>query len=178
MADGTLRQGEVARLLMQHRAALYGYIYACIRNHADAEDILQNVCVAVTESIAQLENEGGVLPWAREIARRRVLAHRRMGRREQPCDPELVLHLAEAADAVERERPASAEQSALMACLEQLPPQSRRLIAMRYDGSAADARELARRFRRSVQSVYALVKRIKQALRACVERRLAAEVSS
>src|SRR5689334_6364908 len=93
-----LRQGEVARLLMQHRAALYGYIFACVRNHADAEDILQNVSVAVTESIDRLTSEDGFLPWAREIARRRVLAHRRTARREQPCDPDLVRRLAEAAE--------------------------------------------------------------------------------
>ena len=29
-------QAVVARLLLQHRAALYGYIFACVRNHADA----------------------------------------------------------------------------------------------------------------------------------------------
>src|SRR5262245_26402985 len=144
--DHGVRQGQVARLLMQHRAALYGYIFACVRNHADAEDILQNVSVAVTESIDQLQSEHSFLPWAREIARRRVLAHRRQARREQPLDPELVRRLAEAADYVEQTRPASARQTALMACLDGLPPESRRLIAQRYGGSAGGARALAARF--------------------------------
>src|SRR5206468_12369395 len=98
MADVSLRQGQVARLLMQHRTALYGYIFACVRHHDDAEDIFQNVSVAVTESISQLTDEAGFLPWAREIARRRILAHRRSVRREQPFDPELVRRLADAAD--------------------------------------------------------------------------------
>ena len=66
---------QVARLLMQHRTSLYGYIFACVRNHEDTEDILQNVSVAVVESVSQLKDEAGFLPWAREIARRRVLAH-------------------------------------------------------------------------------------------------------
>jgi RNA polymerase sigma-70 factor (ECF subfamily) len=175
MPDGALQQGQVARLLMQHRATLYGYIFACVRNHADAEDILQNVCVAVTESIDRLAHEDGFLPWAREIARRRVLAHRRTARREQPCDPELVRCLAEAADRVEERKPASAQQQALMACLEKLPPASRRLIVLRYDGSVDGADQLAGLFGRSVQGIYAQIKRIKQALRQCVERRLAAE---
>src|SRR5262249_28988856 len=103
MADGSLRQGQVARLLMQHRTALYGYIFACVRNHDDAEAILQNVSVAVTESIGQLHDDQGFLPWAREIARRRVLAHRRQARREMPLDPEVVRRLAEAAGQVEDE---------------------------------------------------------------------------
>src|SRR5437016_9504920 len=98
MADSMVPHGQITRLLMQHRATLYGYIFACVRNHADAEDILQNVSVAVTESIEQLNSEDGFLPWAREIARRRILAYRRTSRREQPCEPELVRLLAEAPD--------------------------------------------------------------------------------
>lgn len=173
---GTLHQTQVARLLMQHRAALYGYILACVRNHADAEDILQNVSVAVTESIEQLREEAGFLPWAREIARRRILAHRRSSRRETPLDPEVLRCLAEAAGKLEQEEPTSDQQAALRACLDSLPDESRRLIAMRYDGSAADAQTLAGRFGRSVQGIYALIKRIKALLRDCVQRRLSLEV--
>lgn len=177
MADGTLRQGQIARLVMQHRTALYGYIFACVRNHDDAEDILQNVSVAVTESIGQLKDEAGFLPWAREIARRRILAHRRQSRRELPLDPEVVQRLAEAAHQVEDEEPTSAHRAALLLCLENLPIHSRKLIALRYAGTA-DAQELGRRFGRTVQSIYAQIKRIKAALRDCVARRLTLEVRS
>jgi RNA polymerase sigma-70 factor (ECF subfamily) len=162
---------------MQHRTALYGFIYACIRNHADTEDILQSVCVVVTESIDQLREESGFFPWAREIARRRVLAFRRTSRREQPLDPELVRILAEAADRVEDERSASVHRTALLACLEGLPGESRRIITMRYDGSAKDVTAIAQKLGRTVQSVYAQLKRIKIALRECVSRRLATELS-
>jgi RNA polymerase sigma-70 factor, ECF subfamily len=173
--NGPIRQSEVARLLMQHRTALYGFIYACVRNHDDTEDILQNVSVAVTESFGQLQDEAGFLPWAREIARRRVLAHRRTARRELPYDPDLVQALADASDRVEFEEPASVHQAALMACLENLPGESRKLIAMRYDGSSGNVSKLAAHFGRSVQSIYAQIKRIKVALRECVGRRLATE---
>jgi RNA polymerase sigma-70 factor len=169
------RQGQVAQLLMQHRIALYGYIFACVRNHADAEDILQNVCLAVSESIAQLTSEDGFLPWAREIARRRVLAYRRTARREAVLDPDLVRQLAEAADRVEELEPASEQWIALTACLEALPPKSRRLIATRYSDNEGRAEHLAARFGRSVQGIYAQIKRIKAALRDCVQRRLELE---
>ena len=174
MSEGAA-QAEAARLLMQHRTALYGYVYACVRNHADAEDILQTVSVAVMQSFSQLTAPSGFLPWAREIARRRILAHRRTGRREQPLDPELVQHLAEAAEAVDKAQPASAHHAALLACLESLPPETRRLITLRYDDSIDGAEELAEKFGRSVQAIYAQIKRTKMALRACVERRLALE---
>lgn len=178
MSESHVGQGQVARLLMGHRTTLYGYIYACVRNHADAEDILQNVSVAVTESIGQLKDEAGFLPWAREIARRRILAHRRIGRREQAFDPELLARLAEASDRIEVDCASSVQRAALLACLEELPVRSRRLIAMRYDGSAEGSQELARKFGRSVQSIYAQVKRIKVALRDCVRRRIALELQS
>jgi RNA polymerase sigma-70 factor (ECF subfamily) len=175
IVDGILRQSQIARLLIQHRTALYGFIYACVRNHDDTEDILQNVSAAVTESFSQLKDESGFLPWAREIARRRILAHRRTARREMPCDPELVRALAEASERVEHDEPAPVHRAALMACLESLPGESRKLITMRYDGTSGNVSKLAEYFGRSVQSIYAQIKRIKIALRECVSRRLALE---
>jgi hypothetical protein len=62
-----------------------------------------------------------------------------------------------------------------MACLENLPGESRKLIAMRYDGRSGNVSRLAAHFGRSVQSIYAQIKRIKIALRDCVERRLTSE---
>lgn len=168
-------QAHLAQLLMRHRTSLYAFVFAGVRNHADAEDILQNVSLAAVESCGQLRDEAGFLPWSFEIARRRILQHQRQSQRRPVFDPELVTQLLEAAMRVEAERPASLHQAALLSCLEGLPPTSRDLMRSRYDGSCKDAAELAGRFERTVQSVYAQVKRIKAALRECVERRLATE---
>src|SRR5262245_49932838 len=170
-----LTQGEAARLLTKHHNALYAFIFACVRSHHDTEDIMQNVSVVVVESLEDLRDEDGFLPWAREIARRSSLAYCRKKRREQAFDPELLQSLADAADELERKTPTSRHGEALMACLDRLPPRSRRLMTERYAGTFVDTDELARKMCRSVQSVYAQVKRIKMALRNCVERRLAAE---
>lgn len=174
MADG-VQPGDLARLLMQHRTSLYGYIFACVRHHADAEDILQTTTVAVMESIGQLRDEAGFLPWAREIARRRVLAHRRGNQKEQVFDPELVRSLAEAAERLDEKEPANLRQLALKTCLDHLPPESRKLIIARYDPKTGDAEAIAAQFGHTVQSVYARIKRIKAALRNCVEKRLQQE---
>ncbi len=174
-ADDPNRTAQITRLLMRHRHSLFGYILACVRNTSDAEDILQNVSVVVVESIGKLTSEEGFLPWAREIARRCILSYRRQSNREQVIDPELVQRLAETADRLERSEPASRHQLALQMCLEKLSPENRQLIALRYNGSIRDLSQLAERFGRSVQGIYALIKRIKASLRECVERRLAAE---
>lgn len=175
MTTPPVSQPQIARLLMQYRTALYGYIYACVRDHVDTEDILQNVSVAVTESFDQLAREEEFLPWAREIARRRVLAFCRKAKRERPVDPAVVQSLAEAEARVEQENPANSQHSALLACLEKLAPARRELILLRYDRGTSSVEEIAQRLGRTVQSVYAAVKRIKATLRACVQRTLAAE---
>src|SRR5262249_25006251 len=171
--DVVMDQREAARLLTRHHTALYSYVYACVRSHHDAEDILQNVSVVVIESLGQLRDVAGFLPWAREIARRCALAHCRKSRRETTLDPELVQRLAEAADALERDYPEADLRAALLACLDELPARSRELLARRYDGSSGDARALAARFGQTVQAFYARIKRIKALLRDCISRRLA-----
>jgi DNA-directed RNA polymerase specialized sigma24 family protein len=97
--------------------------------------------------------------------------HFRCRERERPSDPDVVRRLAESADQLEQHPAPSPREEALRACLEELPTSSRRLIVLRYDGR--DSHDLSRRFGRSVQGIYAQVKRIKQTLRAGVERRLA-----
>ncbi|MFL5341216.1 MAG: hypothetical protein ACJ8F7_13800, partial [Gemmataceae bacterium] len=55
--------------------------------------------------------------------------------------------------------------------LESLPGESRKLTAMRYDGTSGGVANRAAHFGRSVQSIYAQIKRIKVALHECVGRR-------
>jgi RNA polymerase sigma-70 factor (ECF subfamily) len=163
-------------MLMQHRTALYAYLLASVRNHATAEDLLQDVSVAVLESLAQLQDEQGFLPWAREIARRRILASQRESKRVQAVDPDLMVALADAADRIERQTPTSSLQDALRQCLDGLPGESRQIVLQRYQNPAGGIEQLAERLQRSVQAVYAILKRVKVSLRECVERRLAGEV--
>ncbi len=71
--ETTIGATEVALMLIEHRVALLGYLLSCVRNHADAEDLFQEVSLAATKSAGHLESRDGFLPWAREIARRRFL---------------------------------------------------------------------------------------------------------
>lgn len=174
MADESIH-ARLARQLMQHRTELYAFIFACLRNHHDTEDLLQTVSVAVMEAAQENVEPSAFLPWAREIAWRRILAHRRSTGRHRPLDPSLVQAIAEAAGRVDRARPASAFREALLDCLGRVPEETRRVLEMRYDGSVSGLEELAARVGRSVQGVYALLKRGKAALRECMQRRMTSE---
>jgi RNA polymerase sigma-70 factor (ECF subfamily) len=173
MLDPQTRQAKLVELLTQHRVALQGFILACVRNHSDAEDIFQEVSLAISQLLDRLQRDEDFLVWAREIARRRILAFYRERGRERTLDPELLRQLAEAAERLEHRRPSSLREAALSACLEALPEKSRQVIEARY--GACSAEQLAAQFGRSLQSIYATVKRIKMALRDCVHQRLARE---
>jgi len=171
------RNAMMAALLVRHRTALYGYIFACVRNHHDAEDILQDVSMAAVGSIDKLQDESGFLPWVIEIARRRVLVHVRRSQRTTILSPELVPILAEAANRVAATNCISDRSEALLECLESLPPRSRQIIIQRYDGSIRGVDELAEKLGRTMQATYGVLKRIRQRLRSCVERKLSTEAS-
>ena len=63
---------NVVRLLMEHRASLFSYIYTAVRDFDVAEEVFQEVSVAVCESYESFEPGTNFRAWAREIARRRV----------------------------------------------------------------------------------------------------------
>lgn len=178
MSDGpsnTPFRQEVAALLMRHTDTLYGYILACVRNQADADDVLQNVAVAVVATASPPTNDADFLRWAREIARRRVLEFRRNQGRTLIYDPALIERLAEAADWVDQNRSGIQRREALLTCVEKLAPQARELLLYRYGESSVKIEHLAARFGKSLDSITSLLYRVRQSLRACVERRLAAE---
>lgn len=162
----------VALMLIEHRVALLGYLLSCVRQHADAEDLFQEVSLAATKSAGDLKSRDGFLPWAREIARRRVLAHFRKSKRLTPVDPELATRLAETAAAMEAQADIPARIEALHSCLDALPMESRRLIALRYEDNRRPIETIASQFGRTVQATYAILKRSRILLRECVTRKM------
>ncbi|MCF6312983.1 MAG: sigma-70 family RNA polymerase sigma factor [Verrucomicrobiales bacterium] len=167
----------ITRLLLEHRSALMAYILAAVRNHADADDIFQESSLAIATSFSQLRDESGFLPWAREIARRRILAHVRKNKHLLLIDDELLDQLSQAAARIDQQdlQRKESQHSVLRTCLEQLPTESRRLIAMRYDQPTPPVESIARQFGRSLQGTYALLKRIRLVLRDCVDNKLSQE---
>lgn len=160
-------------MLMEHRDALFAYVLACVRSHVDVDDILQNVSVAVIESDTVPQDSGQFLAWTREIARRRILEHFRTSKRLLPVDLSTIEQLTEAASRIDSRQTSQSRRDALLSCIEKLPPESRQLLAARYDDSAENSTAvLSQKFGRSEQGVMSLLYRLRQVLRDCVERQL------
>ena len=166
--------GRVARLLMRHRGILFAYLLAALRNPHDAEDLLQDVSLAATSSWTQYDPDTPFLPWAREIARRRVLDFAgRRARRPALLDPDVLARLDVAAARLDPD-PVEPRRDALRRCLEKLGGHASRVLELRYY-ERLGVEDVATRAGRTVQATYAMLKRAKEALRDCVARRLAAE---
>ncbi len=178
MTDESAVQGQarVTQLLMRHRTELFAYLLASVRNPHDAEDLLQDVSLAASTSWAQYRPGAPFLPWAREIARRRVLNYgKRQGRRMTLLEPEVLESLDAAAVAVESEEESlDPRRGALRRCLRELGAPVERVLALRY-GERMSVGRIASEVDKTVQATYAILKRTKQAIRECVARRLAAE---
>lgn len=162
------------RRFLQHFVAnervLTGYLLAATGDLHEAEDLLQEVSVALWESFDRYDEGRPFQSWALGIARHKVLDWReRKGRRDRV----LSMNLLEAVERAQVEEGAllSERRPLLQECLETLPDHVRDLVQLRYgDGLHLD--EVASRLRKSVGAIQMTFVRIRRALRDCVERKL------
>jgi len=160
-------QRFLARFVANERL-LIGYLLAATGDIHEAEDILQEVSVALWESFARYDESLPFGPWALGIARHKVMKWReRRGRTEK------ILPL----DTLEAVAKASVDQSAELAergkllqrCLEKLPEHSRSVTRLRY-GDGLSVPEMAARLGRSVSAMEVMLVRLRRVLRDCIER--------
>ena len=151
---------------------LTGYLLAATGDFHEAEDLLQEVSVALWESFGRYDEARPFHSWALGIARHKVLDWReRRGRRDRLLSMD-VLEAVERAE-VEETAVLSERRPLLQQCLESLPSHLKELVELRYgDGLPLD--EVAGRLKKSVGAVQMAFVRIRRALRDCVDRKLGA----
>ncbi|WLD12871.1 sigma-70 family RNA polymerase sigma factor [Planctellipticum variicoloris] len=167
---------EIVRLIAQAQRRLYAFVFALVRRSADADDVLQEINVVLWRKRDAYRPGTNFLAWAFEIARLQVLAHRaRCARSEDPFDAALLAEIAEAAriESAEFDR----REAALRSCLQKLPEEQRALIVRRYQPDVA-VNSLAAELGKTSKAVSESLRRIREALRQCIERTLAAELRS
>ena len=162
-------RNQVLQLLLEHRGALFSFIYVIVRDFDVAEDVFQEVSLAVCESCQDFRPGTSFAAWAREIARRRILAQRRKTGRFPTLLTEVELaQLAAGFDAAEHRTPHAQYLAALCTCIEKLSPAARRLLELRYAGGFRLG-DIAARLSRQTESVRKALYRTRKALRICIE---------
>lgn len=116
---------------------------------------------------------GNVEPirWLKGIAKNLCLNYFRKSKRKAEQHLEAVAVLLERLDCPLEE---SAASDTLGGCLDQLPPRSRELIALRYEENLESA-AIGRKLKLSPEAVRITLLRIRSVLRECLGRRLAQE---
>lgn len=156
---------EVADLLTRLQPAVQGYALAITADHDLAQDVFQEVAAIVARDPRAVPTGSGALAWLRETARRKALEALRRARRERVVLSSEVLD--QIADAFEPRDDTSELARRLAECVERLASEHRSILAGRYENNLS-AEEIAQRVGRSVQGVYAVLKRVRRALAVCM----------
>ena len=165
-------RSQVLRLLLEHRNSLLAFIMAATRDMDAAEDIFQEVSLAICESADQFEMGTNFGAWAREIARRRMQAFwRKRQRLPVGMSDETLANLSCAFEVQEEIADAKERRGALQKCLLELKPFVRELFSRRYE-ERKSLGEIAELVSRRPESVRKALYRGRMALRQCIERRL------
>lgn len=159
-----LAHTTAARIWAGHSALVRRYLRVLGAAGQDLDDLLQEVFVVLLQKPFEERGEAQVATFLRTTARFLFL------RRHRGLLPQV-----EAADAVWDRRCGDDEGdgylAALRECVDALPARSRRLVELNYDddvGRAAIARELGMK----ADGVKTALRRLRDGLRQCVERRI------
>ena len=161
---------QVQQLFVKHQGALKRYTLSLVPDFADADDVLQQVFLTVSEKADDYELETNFMAWARTIARYKIMNHWRRQKSAPEALSEKVLETL-VTEPPEEEPEESYFVRNLEDCLSQLPPTARELVELRYQrelkpGAIADLKNW------TPNSVYVALSRARALLRDCLESKL------
>jgi RNA polymerase sigma-70 factor (ECF subfamily) len=168
----------LVKQLLEHRDGILGFLFALTRDYDVSEELFQVVATTILEEAGRGTTVEQFLPWAREIARRRVREYYRTHtRREALEQPEAALEEVVCQAFAENEDACETDQlrlKCLLECLERLTGRSRQVIEGFYR-QRKSIRELADALAWQEGSVKVALVRARKALAECVQARMRLE---
>lgn len=171
----SLDKGSVNDIVLRHviaeDAVVRAYVYASTRGHRDTEDVIQEVWQVVCRKIGDYDPSRSFRAWVLGITRLQVLKWRQAQARSRLLfDPEVLELLADTAE--EECEELDHRSQFLRDCLGMLPLDGQRLLHRKYtDGLTVAA--IAEQMKKSVGALEMALTRLRRALRACIEGKLA-----
>lgn len=162
---------NVLRHVISEDAVVRAYVYAATRGHRDTDDAIQEVWQVVCRKIGEYDSSRSFRAWVLGITRLQVLKWRQAQARSRLLfDPDVLELLADTA--AEELRELDHRSQFLRDCLSMLPPDGRRLLHRKYaDGMTIAA--IAGQMKKSVGALEMALVRLRRALRACIEGKMA-----
>jgi RNA polymerase sigma-70 factor (ECF subfamily) len=165
---------EFVRVFSRSQYRILRFIHTLVPNLTEAEDILQETSVILWKKWPQFERNRDFVRWACGIARLEVFRMLRQKHRGALYLSEVVLNqvadlaLADIQDAMRIE----AGETALAACLMELPEPDREILSLRYQFDKT-VQQIADDLRRPKSTIHDQLAKIRTRLLRCVRRRLA-----
>ena len=164
-------RGDFETVLRETQSVIRAYIAGMGVPLDTVDDLAQEVYLEFYKGLERRPADVEPIRWLKGIAKNLCLNHFRKSKRKAEQHLEAV--------AVVLERLACPLEDAgnvetLDRCLEQLPPRSRELIALRYEENLESA-AIGRRLKLSPEAVRITLLRIRTVLRECLGRRFAQE---
>jgi RNA polymerase sigma-70 factor (ECF subfamily) len=171
-----MHEPQLTKDFLDHRQSLLGLILGLTHDVDVAEEIFQEVALVILNEAAAGKAVDGFLPWAKEIARRRVAEYYRKHslrmRVERPTDAIAdAVCLAFEENAEQPEAPW--RQGHLNECLSALTERSRSLLEKRY-GKKMGISDIAAAVGLTIGSVNVTLSRARKALATCIGHRMQA----
>lgn len=169
-------QPSVVKLLLEHREGLFAFVLALTRDYDLAEEVFQEVGVAILEEAGKGEAVRDFLPWARTIARHRladVLRRKEAAGRLRVRVSERMGELVQQAfdETLAQQEVLQRRLRYLGECVRKLPGRMRELVERRY-GRGESIGEIAAGLAWERGSVKVGLSRARKALGECMERRV------
>lgn len=162
---------QLAARWTQHQRCVEAFIYSLVADFHQTDDVLQNVAMVVVRKREEYDASQPFLPWALQIAKFEVLKHRRTIARDRHTfgdsliDEVLVACQEESADLVER-------RQAVVDCVRQTSDRHREVLLLRYVQNL-QPKQIAEQLHLGGGAARRLLQRARDAVRACIERKLA-----
>jgi RNA polymerase sigma-70 factor (ECF subfamily) len=163
----------IAKVLMQQRDRLFAQVWTIVGDPQLIEDVLQDLAVIAVDKGIALEDEPRLRAWLYKAARLKALEAVRARKKSPLLLSDEVLDQLELAWITD-DQPYRTALEYLRTCMEQLTPNNRQILSLRY-GQGKKTAEVARRLGRNVESMYKAIIRIHVALRECIEAHVAEE---
>lgn len=158
---------DVAALVRQHQVGLWRFLRALGCDALRAEEVAQDAFVTLLQRPFVEVDHGATAAYLRTVAKRLLWKTRRRDRRVRALPDDAI----EAAFVVECPGGGDAAIDALRTCVGALEGRSRELIEGHYRDGMSRA-GLAARFAMSEDGIKSWLRRVRAALRECVERKV------
>lgn len=168
------RTEDFLYLLGKHSRAIYLCVFSMVLNNNDTDDIIQETNLVLWREFYRFEKGTNFSAWAKQIAVNQVRAWKLKQKRDRHVfSDELLEIIAKSSGEMDD---LSARYMALSHCLDRLPPNSRKIIFMRYE-QENDISIIAQSIKQTAAAVYQMLSRIRKSLHECVNLRLNRETS-